>query len=142
MEAIAKISQTSPTGLQSLVTGSENANFSNYYYNLGPDLNIVCYGLNFIDKTTNKFNTSLKKYNEFNRTLIMLSKPVGTDVSVRMKDLYVSETEVSKHTYGEEIFNDYLARNGLVNDGEDDFVLIRSTIMNAFFTEQSEAGNN
>lgn len=71
-----------------------------------------------------------------------MSKPVGTDVSVRMKDLYVSETEVSKHTYGEEIFNDYLARNGLVNDGEDDFVLIRSTIMNAFFTEQSEAGNN
>lgn len=31
-----------------------------------------------------------------------------------------------------------MTRNGLINDGADDFVLIRSTIMNAFFTEQAE----
>lgn len=30
-----------------------------------------------------------------------------------MKDLYVSETEINKHTYGEEIFNDFLKRHDL-----------------------------
>jgi hypothetical protein len=116
-------------------------NLQNVYYNLGPDLNIVCYGLNFIDKETNKFNTQFEKvivalfrYNEFNRTLIKLSKPVGTDVSVRMKDLFVSETEIRPATYGKAIFDDYLKRHNLVADDED-IVFIRSTIMNAFFTE-------
>lgn len=85
---------------------------------------------------------TLFRYNEFNKALIKLSKPVGSDISVRMKDLYVSETEISRHVYGEEIFNDFIKRNGLVDDGVDDFVLIRSTIMNAFFTEQNEVGNN
>jgi hypothetical protein len=115
MEAIKKISETGPRGLQALVNSFENScfndtssstdsdkeecnhhkckkniNFQDFYYNLGPDLNIVCYGLNFIDKATGKFNTSLKKYNEFNRALIKLSKPMSTDTSVRTKDLYVS----------------------------------------------------
>lgn len=90
MAAIVKISETGPTELEGLVTGSQDPNFQNFYHCLGPDLNIVCYGLNFIDQATGKFNTSLKKYNEFNKALIKLSKPVGTDISVRMKDLYVS----------------------------------------------------
>jgi len=42
----------------------------------------------------------LLRYNEFNRTLIKLSKPVGSDISVRMKDLWVSETEISSKDYG------------------------------------------
>ena len=32
-----------------------------YYYEVGPDLNIVCYCVNFIDETTGTWNTSLKK---------------------------------------------------------------------------------
>lgn len=63
-----------------------------------------------------------------------MSKPVGTDVSVRMKDLFVSETEIRPATYGKAIFDDYLKRHNLVADDED-IVFIRSTIMNAFFTE-------
>ena len=67
--------------------------------------------------------------------MIKLSKPVGTDVSVRMKDLFVSETEIRPSTYGTAIFEDYLKRHNLVADGEEEIVFIRSTIMNAFFTE-------
>ena len=67
--------------------------------------------------------------------MIKLSKPVGTDVSVRMKDLFISETEIKPDTYGQAIFDDYLKRHNLVADGEHELVLIRSTIMNAFFTE-------
>lgn len=59
---------------------------------------------------------------------------MGTDVSVRMKDLFVSETEIRPSTYGRAIFDDYLKRHNLVDDDED-IVFIRSTIMNAFFTE-------
>ena len=67
--------------------------------------------------------------------MINLSKPVGTDVSVRLKELFVSETAISKSTYGETVFNDFLARNGLTEVDDDSIVVIRSTIMNAFFSE-------
>lgn len=40
----------------------KNVDYQQFYYHLGADLNIVCYGLNFIDQATGKFNTSLKKY--------------------------------------------------------------------------------
>lgn len=33
-----------------------------YYFELGPDLNIVCYCVNFFDEVKNCWNTSLKKY--------------------------------------------------------------------------------
>lgn len=116
MAAIQKIANSSVTKLSGLLSLGDQS-FNNYYYNLGPDLNIVCFGLNYIDKTTNAFNKSLKNYNLFNRTFVDLSKPVGTDVSVRTKDLYVSSTEINKKDYGEQIFNDFLARHSLENDG-------------------------
>lgn len=53
-----------------------------------------------MEQKPEKVHLILYRYNEFNRTLINLSKPVGKDVSVKMKDLYVSETEVSKSSYG------------------------------------------
>ena len=73
--------------------------------------------------------------------MIQLSKPVGSDTSVRAKPLYVSETEISKDIYGEDIFNDFLKRHGLEAGGEDHIVVIRSTIMNAFFTELTNDTN-
>ena len=61
---------------------------------------------------------------------------MGTDKSVRLKDLYISETEISRDSYGESLFNDFLSRHGLTDDTPDHkIVFIRSTIMNAFFTE-------
>ena len=79
--------------------------------------------------------------NEFNRKLVELSKPVGGDLSVRLKSLYVSETDIGLK-YGEACVNDFLSRHGLVNDfpaGEEVSIhFIRSTIMNAFFTEQNQ----
>ena len=61
---------------------------------------------------------------------------MGTDKSVRLKDLYISETTIAKDAYGEKLFNDYLARHNLQDDTDDHkIVFIRSTIMNAFFTE-------
>ena len=43
---------------------------------------------------------------------------------------------MSKDVYGEDLFNDYLKRHGMVDDTDDhSIVFIRSTIMNAFFTE-------
>lgn len=75
--------------------------------------------------------------NEYTKKIVETSKPVGTDKSVRLKDLYVSETEISRSSYGATLFDDFLARHGLVNDYEEEakIVFIRSTIMNAFFTE-------
>jgi hypothetical protein len=79
------------------------------------------------------------RYNDFNSRLIQLSKPSSQDVSVRLKDLFVSETSISKSSYGEKLYNDFLDRHGLVDDYTKDedrkIVFIRSTIMNAFFTE-------
>ena len=63
-----------------------------------------------------------------------MSKPVGSDISVRIKSLFVSETEIRRDTYGPVVYDDFLKRHGLVNDDEK-IVFIRSTIMNAFFTE-------
>ena len=76
MEAIKVVSKATPTDLYDIVDHFTNnpdtfctkngckfdKKFQDFYFNLGPDLNIVCYGLNFIDKTTGEFNTSLKKY--------------------------------------------------------------------------------
>lgn len=45
--------------------------------------------------------------------LINLSKPNSSDISVRMKDFYVSETYVKKSDYGAEIFQDFLTRHNL-----------------------------
>lgn len=49
MKCIQKISDASPTELEELVSSETNTYelFDDIYYNLGPDLNIVCYGLNF-----------------------------------------------------------------------------------------------
>ena len=66
-----------------------------------------------------------------------MSKPVGTDISVRLESLFVSETEVARNTYGPVVFDDFLKRHGLERDDEK-IVFIRSTIMNAFFTELAE----
>lgn len=90
-----------------------------------------------MEPKSQRVNIIICRYNRFNRTLIKLSKPVGNDISVKMKDLYVSETEINKHTYGEEIFKDFLKRYNLEEDDEE-LVLIRSTIMNAFFIETTE----
>lgn len=61
---------------------------------------------------------------------------------MRCKELFVSETEISRKTYGEAVFNDFLQRHGLEADGEDHIVVIRSTIMNAFFTELASDKNH
>ena len=63
-----------------------------------------------------------------------MTKPEGTDINVRVKSLYVSETEIEKGHYGDELFEDFLRRHGLEED-DDKIVFIRSAIMNAFFTE-------
>lgn len=54
------ISKQPITELSTLLTECEDK-VSKYYYGLGPDLNIVCYGLNFTDKVTKIPNRSLKK---------------------------------------------------------------------------------
>lgn len=40
----------------------------------------------------------------------MLSKPVGSDLSVRCKDLFVSETTIPPK-YGDNLINDFLKRS-------------------------------
>ena len=40
------------------------------------------------------------------------------------------------HKYGDDLFDDFLKRHGLVKD-EESIEFIRSTIMNPFFTEQN-----
>ena len=79
------------------------------------------------------------RYNAFNKDLINLSKPVGSDKSIRCKELYISETEIGKHNYGPVLYNDFLKRHNLIDDIENEsdkkIVFIRSTIMNPFFTE-------
>ena len=51
-----------------------------------------------------------------NKRLINLSKPVGSDKSIRLKDLFVSETYIAKNSYGPVLYNDFLNRHGLVDD--------------------------
>lgn len=52
-------------------------------------------GIKVLKSTYNLYD----RLNEFNKTIVKISKPVGGDQSVRFKDLYVSETEMGT-TYG------------------------------------------
>ena len=98
MEAIKAVSKATPTDLYDIVDHFTNnpdtfctkngckfdKKFQDFYFNLGPDLNIVCYGLNFIDKTTGEFNTSLKKY---------YTNYLGTTSSIRPWSISASQSE-------------------------------------------------
>ena len=58
LEAYEKISTTTPSLLDELLVAKPQ--YSKYYMDLGPDLNIVCYCVNFKDNSGN-WNTSLVK---------------------------------------------------------------------------------
>ena len=57
--AYEKIATTTPAHMEEMLR--LNSNYEKYYYDLGPDLNILCYNINYIDKDTGTWNTSLKK---------------------------------------------------------------------------------
>ena len=75
--------------------------------------------------------------NVFNEKILELTKLSKEDKFARSKELYLSETKVYRSEYGETIFKDFLSRHALTDD-DDKIVFIRSTIMNAFFTELLE----
>ena len=58
MEAIKTIAVTNPVSMDEIIV---EKNIEKYYYNLGPDLNIPCYGINYKNSNGSR-NTSLKKY--------------------------------------------------------------------------------
>lgn len=134
MNAYSAIATTAPTKMCEML--NLHPLYKPYYHDLGCDLNILSYNINFYDKTSRSWNNSLKRLNQFNKKIVELSKPVGSDFSVRCKSLYVSETEIS-NKYGQAVLDDFLKRFNLVND-DTKIVFIRSTIMNAFFTEQNQ----
>lgn len=57
MQAIKQIAKTSPLSLKKMV---KEHNWEQYYLNLGPDLNILCYCVNFTN-ADGSFNRSLKQ---------------------------------------------------------------------------------
>lgn len=56
--AYERISKTHVPNMNALI---QDPSVAKYYYETGPDLNIVCYCVNFIDEETGTWNTSLKK---------------------------------------------------------------------------------
>ena len=62
-------------------------------------------------------------------------------MSVRMKSLYVSETDIGMK-YGQDCLDDFLSRHGLVNDfseeSEASIHFIRSSVMNTLIAEPNE----
>ena len=77
------------------------------------------------------------RLNLFNQKILELAKPSKEDSSARAKKLYLSQTDIYRSEYGETLFQDFLQRHSLADD-DDKIVFIRSTIMNAFFTELVE----
>lgn len=63
MKAISFIAEQPITELSTLLTTPGVNDYEKYYYSLGPDLNIVCFGLNFNEKVGDTFkpNRSLKR---------------------------------------------------------------------------------
>lgn len=75
------IYRTDPFEMENKIRGTP---YEKYYLELGPDTNIPCFGVNYAG------NKKLSKYNDFNKKIINLTKPVGTDKSIRNKELYIS----------------------------------------------------
>lgn len=60
LKDIEFIAKSSPEDIEKAL--ADETIDSRVYYSLGPDLNIVCYGLNFTDPVTRQPNRSLKRY--------------------------------------------------------------------------------
>ena len=96
--------------------------------------------MNFIDRKTGTWNTSLRKLNKLNLALERSCRPVSEDIGIHTRNLYLSKTDINEK-YGSDVIEDFMLRFGLEKD-DNKIVLIRTTIMNPIFTENSTQNPN
>ena len=97
------------------------------YLELGPDINVILYGIN------QEGNRSLHEFNRLNRQIIQSARPSPENKDFPNIKMFLSTTEFSKK-HNERLFSDFVRRHNLKED-DDRIVLVRSSIMDAFFTE-------
>lgn len=108
-EAYERIASTHYPKITELV---KDPSVRDYYYELGPDLNIVCYAMNFIDRETGTWNRSLKKLNKLNLALERSCRPISEDIGIHTRNLYLSKTDITEK-YGSDVIDDFMLRFGL-----------------------------
>jgi glutamate/tyrosine decarboxylase-like PLP-dependent enzyme len=116
-----------------------NKEFETIFNEIGPDFNVLCYGMNFVDPQTNKMNQSLKLFNQFNQEILDRCTP---KLNAPMSDykILLAGTNLEEQRLGSEFYNDYVKRAGLIDDTDEHhhFVcVLRSSIMNPWITETS-----
>jgi len=115
----------------------EDPQINKIFNEMGPDLNVLTWSLNFLDEKTGKMNTSLKMFNKFNAKLFYKMTP-RDDTNVKECPLVLTHTILEKEKFGEKWFNDMMKRNKLDDsDGEGKIVFLRSAILNPWLTQTS-----
>jgi glutamate/tyrosine decarboxylase-like PLP-dependent enzyme len=100
---------------------------------IGPDLNILAYALNF-RRSDGTLNSDLAWANRLNRALYdRLSIDPGEDIYGY--DLLVSSTDLDVRTYGTPLIDDYKSRLGVGSSEGSVITVLRSVVMDPWVTE-------
>jgi glutamate/tyrosine decarboxylase-like PLP-dependent enzyme len=120
-----------------IVQKLKDPEFNKFFNEMGPDLNVLSYGVNFYDEKLGRMNQSLLHYDRFNSGLFNRFTPEkGKDI--RKCKFICTHTILHENKYGDRLFKNYLSRAGLKDDTiekEHEVVILRSAVMNPWLHE-------